>query len=339
MVEQSRNLFRNVIAENNYTVQPEPCAFDAVSGPEGETQVEKEYRACGRVVGMSLLTGNLMGVPFARFFLKRVLSESVDISDLEIEDPQYAKQLKWLLENSLGGIVFETMTRVPSSASMVLSAPTDRLMERVQSGGQRFELVPGGANIDVTDANKDVYVSQVIQHKLNYSIQRQVNAFRSGLLDVIPDAALHLFSAEELQQEISGAGLDSLSSEERANAVRDWEANTLYQGTHSEDSPVVKWFWELLGSDDPEIRKELPLSAILQFTTGSSRVPVGGFSQLAQNGQPRPFTIDSAADNDQALPTASTCTNVLHLPKYSSKETLRKKLIWALSGGTGFGLV
>jgi len=75
------------------------------------------------------------------------------------------------------------------------------------------ELVPDGANIDVTDANKAEWVQKLIQHKLSTSIEEQRDAFNAGMLDVLPEAALQLFDADELQKELSGEGLDSLEGD------------------------------------------------------------------------------------------------------------------------------
>ncbi len=41
------------------------------------------------------------------------------------------------------------------------------------------------------------------------------------------------------------------------------------------DTPVVKWFWQIVESYSEEMRARL-----LQFVTGSSRVPLQGFKAL-----------------------------------------------------------
>lgn len=48
--------------------------------------------------------------------------------------------------------------------------------------------------------------------------------------------------------------------------------------------------------------------------------------------------IQSMGSNDQLLPTAHTCFNILDLPVYSSKEVLRERLLLALEHEQGFGL-
>ena len=106
------------------------------------------------------------------------------------------------------------------------------------------------------------------------------------------------------------------------------EAGTEYDGGFSRDSATVQRFWRVVHEDmGDEDRRRL-----LEFTTGSDRVPVGGLSKLkliiARNGP----------DTDR-LPTAHTCFNVLLLPDYSSRDKLRDMLLKAISFSKGFGML
>ena len=75
--------------------------------------------------------------------------------------------------------------------------------------------------------------------------------------------------------------------------------------------------------------------------TGTSKVPLGGFSQLrAQRGLQK-FTIQRAhmpATGDGPLPAAHTCFNTLDLPPYQDPDTLREKLLLAIREAEGFGI-
>lgn len=60
---------------------------------------------------------------------------------------------------------------------------------------------------------------------------------------------------------------------------------------------------------------------LLQFVTGSRRVPLGGFGALHPQ-----FTIQRIADLDR-LPSASTCFSLLKLPDYGpDEETILERL-------------
>jgi len=56
--------------------------------------------------------------------------------------------------------------------------------------------------------------------------------------------------------------------------VEDWRRNTRLKAC-SAQSPVVQWFWRAVTQFDDERRARL-----LQFVTGSYRVPVDGFRAL-----------------------------------------------------------
>ena len=45
-----------------------------------------------------------------------------------------------------------------------------------------------------------------------------------------------------------------------------------------------------------------------------------------------------ATAEEGRLPTSATCMNLLKLPPYDSRETLRDKLIYAIEAGCGFEL-
>lgn len=77
-------------------------------------------------------------------------------------------------------------------------------------------------------------------------------------------------------------------------------------------------------------------SRLLQFATGTSRIPVNGFKDLQGSDGPRRFTIEKTTDED-ALPKSHTCFNRLDLPPYKTYEQLNAKMSWAVEETT-FGV-
>jgi len=86
---------------------------------------------------------------------------------------------------------------------------------------------------------------------------------------------------------------------------------------------------------------------ILQFCTGSKRLPLGGFSELqSESGEKCPFTVQTVQYNKNTqngamdnLPRAHTCFNRLDLPAYPSKEDLKTALDFiARNEIIGFGM-
>ena len=79
---------------------------------------------------------------------------------------------------------------------------------------------------------------------------------------------------------------------------------------------------------------------LLQFATGTSSVPSGGFAMLqGSGGMICKFCIKVFSSSDGALPTASACYNQLNLPLYTSKDVLFNRLVSAVMlCPEGFGM-
>ena len=115
----------------------------------------------------------------------------------------------------------------------------------------------------------------------------------------------------------------------------DWRNNTRLKSCNP-DSSVVKWFWQAVESYDEERRARL-----LQFVTGSSRVPLQGFKALqGSTGAtgPRLFTIHLSDVSPDNLPKAHTCFNRIDIPPYESYEKLYEKLTQAIEETCGFAV-
>jgi E3 ubiquitin-protein ligase TRIP12 len=68
----------------------------------------------------------------------------------------------------------------------------------------------------------------------------------------------------------------------------------------------------------------------LSFTTGSPRLPNGGFKALSP-----PLTVVKkdptipGSNKDEYLPSVMTCQNYLKLPDYSTYEVLKAQMLYA----------
>jgi len=87
---------------------------------------------------------------------------------------------------------------------------------------------------------------------------------------------------------------------------------------------VIQWFWKCVRSWPPERKSHL-----LQFATGTTRIPVNGFKDLQGSNGPQRFTIEKAGDPDQ-LPKSHTSFNRIDLPPYEDYATLEHKLTLAI---------
>lgn len=153
----------------------------------------------------------------------------------------------------------------------------------------------------------------------------QTKAFLQGLGQIIQPSWLSMFNQAELQTLVSGASGDI--------DVSDLRRNTLYGGVYvigddKEEHPTIKLFWQVLERMTNEERQK-----VLRFVTSTPRAPLLGFSHL----NPR-FSIRDSSEDQDRLPSTSTCVNLLKLPRYTNAQTLREKLLYAINSGAGFDL-
>lgn len=76
---------------------------------------------------------------------------------------------------------------------------------------------------------------------------------------------------------------------------------------------------------------------MLDFCTGSAQAPATGFANLMGYGNnQQKFCLELLAGGPDRLPTAATCFNKLKMPRYTSEEQLRERLLLAISSAQGF---
>ncbi|KAG2277083.1 hypothetical protein Bca52824_059638 [Brassica carinata] len=296
-------------AGNDSTFQPNPNSVY-------QTEHLSYFKFVGRVVGKALFDGQLLDVHFTRSFYKHILGVKVTYHDIEAIDPDYYKALKWMLENDISDVLDLTFS---------VDADEEKLILYEKTEVTDHELIPGGRNIKVTEENKHEYVDLIAEHRSTTAIRPQINAFLEGFSELILKDLISIFNDKELELLISGLpdiDLDNL------------RANTEYSG-YSPGSPVIQWFWEVVQGLSKEDKARL-----LQFVTGTSKVPLEGFSSLQGISGAQKFQIHKAYGSADHLPSAHTCFNQLDLPEYPSKEHLQERLLLAIheaSEGFGFG--
>ncbi|KAL8239183.1 hypothetical protein R6Q59_015750 [Mikania micrantha] len=294
---------------NNATFQPNPNSVY-------QTEHLSYFKFVGRVVAKALFDGQLLDVYFTRSFYKHILGVKVTYHDIEAVDPDYYKNLKWLLENDVNDILDLTFSMDADEEKHILYEKTEVT---------DYELKPGGRNIRVTEETKHEYVDLVAEHILTNAIRPQINSFLEGFNELIPRDLISIFNDKELELLISGLPEIDLD---------DLKANTEYTG-YTIGSSVVLWFWEAVKAFNKEDRARL-----LQFVTGTSKVPLEGFRALQGISGPQRFQIHKAYGAPERLPSAHTCFNQLDLPEYTTKEQLQERLLLAIheaSEGFGFG--
>uniref|UniRef100_A0A3P8T222 E3 ubiquitin-protein ligase n=1 Tax=Amphiprion percula TaxID=161767 RepID=A0A3P8T222_AMPPE len=285
-------------ATDNYTLQINPN-----SGLCNEDHLSY-FKFIGRVAGMAVYHGKLLDAFFIRPFYKMMLQKPITLQDMESVDSEYFNSLMWILEND------------PTDLDLRFT-----IDEELFGQTHQHELKPGGTEIVVTNENKKEYIHHVMQWRFVNRIQKQMTAFKEGFFELIPQDLIKIFDENELELLMCGLGdVD----------VNDWKANTKYKNSYCSNHMVIQWFWKTVLLMDAEKRIRL-----LQFVTGTSRVPMNGFAELYGSNGPQLFTIEQWGTRDK-LPRAHTCFNRLDLPPYESFEELREKLHIAIENAQGF---
>ncbi|KNG88080.1 putative ubiquitin-protein ligase (Rsp5) [Aspergillus nomiae NRRL 13137] len=231
--------------------------------------------------------------------------KKVSLQDMEGVDEDLHRNLTWTLDNDIEGII-----------ELTFAVDDEKFGER-----RTIDLKPGGRDIPVTNENKGEYVELVTEWKIVKRVEEQFNAFMSGFNELIPADLVNVFDERELELLIGGiADID----------VDDWKKHTDYRG-YQESDEVIQNFWKIVRTWDAEQK-----SRLLQFTTGTSRIPVNGFKDLQGSDGPRRFTIEKSGDPG-ALPKSHTCFNRLDLPPYKTNDVLEHKLSIAVEETLGFG--
>uniref|UniRef100_A0AAY4DF15 E3 ubiquitin-protein ligase n=1 Tax=Denticeps clupeoides TaxID=299321 RepID=A0AAY4DF15_9TELE len=282
--------------KNNYCLQINPASS---INPDHLTY----FRFIGRFIAMALYHGKFIDTGFTLPFYKRMLNKKPTLKDLESIDPEFYNSI---IENSLEECGVE-----------LYFAQDMEILGKVTT----HPLKDDGENELVTQENKEEYISLLTDWRFTRGVEEQNKAFLDGFNEVVPLEWLRYFDEKELELMLCGMQEIDLS---------DWQKNTIYRH-YTKNSKQIHWFWQVVKEMDNEKRIRL-----LQFVTGTCRLPVGGFAELIGSNGPQKFCIDKVG-KETWLPRSHTCFNRLDLPPYRNLEQLREKLLFAIEETEGFG--
>lgn len=288
----------------------------------------RRYEFLGRIVGKCIYEGILVDISFTGVFLLQ-WSYGKDgggsmgngyrpgVNDLKDLDEELYQGLV-ALKNYTGDVETDFALNFTINSSLALPNGKSKTITT--------DLKPNGSNIPVTNSDRLTYIHLVSKYRLVNQPRAQINAFLQGLGSIIQPSWLSMFNQSELQTLVGGG--------DNPIDVADLRRNTVYGGLYvigddGIEHPVIQIFWRVMEEDlnDDERRR------VLKFVTSVSRAPLLGFGML----NPR-FSIRDSGDDQERLPSTSTCVNLMKLPRYSDRETMRKKLLYAVNAGAGFDL-
>uniref|UniRef100_A0A8C7SMS4 E3 ubiquitin-protein ligase n=1 Tax=Oncorhynchus mykiss TaxID=8022 RepID=A0A8C7SMS4_ONCMY len=286
--------------KNNYCLQINPASS---INPDHLTY----FRFIGRFIAMALYHGKFIDTGFTLPFYKRMLNKKPTLKDLESIDPEFYNSIMWCYGNN----------SLEEGGVELYFAQDMEILGKVST----HQLKDDGEDELVTTENKEEYISLLTDWRFTRGVEEQTKAFLDGFNEVVPLEWLRYFDEKELELMLCGMQEIDLS---------DWQKNTIYRH-YTKNSKQIHWFWQVVKEMDNEKRIRL-----LQFVTGTCRLPVGGFAELIGSNGPQKFCIDKVG-KETWLPRSHTCFNRLDLPPYKSLEQLREKLLFAIEETEGFG--
>lgn len=247
----------------------------------------QKYEWVGQIMGACLRGKENLVLALPSFVWKKLVGERVTwTKDFATVDASAVK------------IIDKLETMESSEFSLVTRHWTCTLSD----GSVEYLRVDGeGNSVPLKYEDREKYCESVRKIRMSES-EEQINAIKTGLLKVIPQAVLDLLTWQELEQRVSGDPDISLEALRRS---------THYDDIEDKDTRV-KYMWEALKNFSNEDR-----SKFLRFITGRRRLPASL------------YITPGRGDAVDCLPESSTCANMLYLPNYSSAKIAEEKLRYA----------
>ncbi|KAG8667620.1 Ubiquitin fusion degradation protein 4 [Fusarium poae] len=311
---------------------PRPQSDEEAGTPNGE-RILHLFRMLGKFVARSMIDSRIIDLHFNPIFFRigdAITGVKPSLGAVKIVDPGLARSLKAIKQFALAKKeIDEDPNRTPAQKVADTENITidgvkleDLCLDFTLPGYPNIQLEDNGSQKRVTIDNVDTYLEKVVDMTLGSGVRRQVDAFRAGFSQVFPYSALSAFTPDEL---VTLFG----------RVDEDWSLETLLDSIKADhgynmDSKTVKNLLHTMSQFNASERRDF-----LQFTTGSPKLPIGGFKSLTPM-----FTVvckpsEEPYTSDDYLPSVMTCVNYLKLPDYSTIEAMKKQLSTAVKEGQG----
>ncbi|CAI2365104.1 unnamed protein product [Moneuplotes crassus] len=287
-------------------LKPEAKIFEMVNNSEDTFYTihpEATYGMChfaGQFLGKAIFEGAPLDGRLSKLLLMKMLLKEPKLEDLKLYDEQLYSSIAFILQDSVNA--------------------SDLCMNfTILDNGKTVELKQNGADIELTNENKEEYSRLVVEHYTYKRAEIQTAAFTEAFFNIIPQETITVFSLYELDKILFGL---------KEIDVEDWKKNTFYKGEYEKNKnhDTIKWFWEVIVSlNNDEKRK------FLQFCTGSRSLPIEGFKGLKRNSRTLcKFSINSLSAGRNLFLRAHTCFNSIDLPMFKTKEEVESAVRFIL---------
>ena len=287
----------------------------------------KLFKLLGFIIARSIYDDRLLDFPLSKVFWNLLLNKGVKFSDIKFIDKDLykfledilnlIKQKKEIIEKDKDISDEELEKKVLYNGQQLSSADIYFTFP-----GYDIDLKPNGKNILLCIKNMEEYVNLIYDFIFYKGINKVTEAFREGFNIVFNINELKCFTSEELEEVIFGSDKQK------------WENDILYENLkpehgYNKNSKIFKYLIQYMTGLDKNEQKKF-----LIFTTGASRLPLGGFKALSPKLTVVKRTMNGNENPNEFLPTVMTCQNYLKIPEYFSFEILKEKFNLAMNEGS-----
>ena len=270
----------------------------------------------GQLIVKALFENITVNICFNKLIYKMILQEEINFKDLVFIDNPLYTSLKNLKQNELLGD-----PNFIKDLAMYYSVEIKDVYNHIHS----LELQKKGRETQVLD------IDDFIQKRIKFMIgiyEPFIKIIRETIYSYIPQNIISNFTSDEFELILNGRPFID---------VEEWKIFTDYKAPYNANHYLIIWFWEILSE-----LSQKELSNLLLFTTGSGRVPLGGFSVLESNrGNIARFTIESIPyiKGKKNFIKAHTCFNRLDIPLFLLKNDLIEAIKFVTNNEIlGFGI-
>merc|ERR1719225_1312336 len=272
---------------------------------------EKLYIYFGQILGMAVRSGIPLPIGMMPHFWKVLINPNEAMTDsyLASYDPDLNKYLLEIQSN-------------PCQESFDLFVEEHQYPNFVWQSiaGEEVELVNGGKNIQLDFNNRLEYIKLIKAFRTKeLECKEKMNCILAGLYTILPMGFIRgVFTWKEFQLKVCG------SNDIDLNLLKKY---TMYQVGISEDDRHIQDFWTVLFSLSSQ-----QLKTFIKFACNQERIP----KPKDGNNLPPPYPMKIApADareeaQDNLLIRAETCIFMVKIPRYSSYDIMREKILYSI---------
>jgi len=252
----------------------------------------------GKLIAKALFDNITVNICFNKLIYKMILQEEILFKDLLFID--------YSLYTSLKNLKGTNLAQNNKNNNLELYYSIE--MKDVYNHMHSLELIEKGREIPLT--NIDDYISK----RINFMIgmyEPFIKEIRDNIYKYLSKDVITNFTSDEFELILNGRPFID---------IEEWKIFTEYKEPYNNNHYIIKWFWEILNN-----LSQKELSNLLLFSTGSGRVPLGGFAVLESNrGNIARFTIEMLPYKNgcKNFIKAHTCFNRIDIPLYKNKQEM-----------------